>query len=396
MHLLYNKRHFFEQISWIKTMQDRVDDRYRDKLLFILTDIQTLVATRADNTADLNQRFYMDALTDLLDKTCKHIPKLFTTLRSFQKESLVYALVENYELIHLNHERRFNYATGLSKDAPITAGAIAQFYRQNASRREQAGCQHAVFLYNDRLYHYDCGIPNAPPALTEITLDYNYAPLELDPAQLEEAKKIRLDAYRKLKAQSKSLPQDRIHWATSDAREWMETLGVSGVTKDYMLRHANINLLAGFLPGIIVLLADAEREWRDAKKMAVGQSAQGAFLLITGIVVQTAMAGFSRSLLSMPVILANMMIVMKFVLILGTLFLAASLGFALYCYVQENIYHRMAMDLAQVNYAKEYPSPQGIFNPDVRYEVNKPLATFFQDHRPELDPVFPPPLPNAR
>lgn len=378
-------------------MQDRVDDPYRENLLHILTNIQTLVATRADNTADLNQRFYMDALADLLDKTCKHIPKLFTTLRPFQKESLVYALLEHYELIHLNHERRFTYATGLSQDAPLTADAIAQFYRENASRREQPGCQHAVFLYNDRLYHYDCGTRSASLALTEITLDYDYTPLVIGAAEWAEAKKIRLDAYQKLKAKSKNLPQDQIYWATPDAREWMENLRVPGASKNYDLRHANIHLLAEFLPGIIVLLANAEREWRDAKKKAVGQSAQSAFLLIAGIVVQTAMAGFSRSLLSMPVVLANMMIVMKFVLILGTLFLAASLGFALYCYVQENIYHRMTMDLAQVHYAKEYRSPpqRDAFPPDRRYEVNKPLATFFQDHRAILDSVFPPPRPNA-
>ena len=168
----------------------------------------------------------------------------------------------------------------------------------------------------------------------------------------------------------------------------MHILRVPGASTNYHPRHANINLLAAFLPRIIELLADAEREWRDAKKKAVGQSAQGAFLLIAGIVVQTAMAGFSRSLLSMPVILANMMILMKFVLILGTLFLAASLGFALYCYVQENIYHRMAMDIAQVNYAKKYPAPQDVFGPNIQYKVNKPSATFFKDHRPILDSVF--------
>ena len=373
-------------------MQDRVDDPYREHLIHILTQIKTLVETRADQTADLAQRFYIDALTDLLDKTCKHIPKLFTKLRTFQKESLAYALVENYELIHLNHERRLTFATGLAKGAPLTVAAIAQFYRSNASRREQVTCQHAIFLYNDGLYHYDCGVPNRP-VLTEITLDYNYAPLALNEEQLVEAKKIRLDAYRKLKAEAKSLLQDRIHWATLDARECMEILRIPRVTKNYALRHHNINLLAAFLPGIIRLLGDAQREWRDAKKIAVGQGAQGAFLLIAGIAVQTAMATLFRSLFSStPVVLANILIVMKFALILGTLFLAASLGFALYCYVQENTYRRMAMDIAQVNYAKEYPSPRGVFHRDIRYEVNKPLATFFQDHRPALDPAFLPAL----
>ena len=299
--------------------------------------------------------------------------------------------MENYELIHLNHERRFTFATGLAKGAPLTAAAIAQFYRSNASRREQVTCQHAIFLYNDGLYHYDCRNPDVDPVLTEITLDYNYDRLGLRADQIVEQKKIRLGAYQKLKAKAKSLPQDRIHWATQDARECMHTLRIPGLSENYALRRHNINLLAAFLPSIIQLLGDAEREWRDAKKLAVGQSAQGAFLLIAGIAVQTAMATLFRSLFSStPVVLANILIVMKFALILGTLFLAASLGFALYCYVQENTYRRMATDIAQVNYAKEYPSPRGVFHPDIRYEVNKPLATFFQDHRRELDLAFPP------
>lgn len=370
-------------------MLARAEDPHQRWVIERLTAIHGLVEHGSANTADLNQRFYLDALADVLHKTSQHISKLFSELKAFDKDRLAYSLVENYELIHLEHERRISYITGLVKDAPLTVEAIARFYKENAWRR-QASCQHAIFLYNKKLYHYDNRNP-AAPVLTEVTINHVF-PAALSAAQLAEEKKARLDAYQRLKASANRLSKDRPHWATPDARKWMETLKLPGVTGAYVERHTNLALIVEFLPKIVDLLKRAEDEWRDMKNRAVRQGALSALLIIGGLALQTGMMVMTRYVLGgTPIALANIIIVMKLALILGAVFLAVSLGFTLYCYVKENDFQLMAADIAGVQYTKVYPSPQGRFFPDVSFTVNEPLMTFFREHQVVLNTAFPRP-----
>lgn len=350
--------------------------------------MRELVETRAGQVGDLEERFYLEALADVLQKTETHISKIFPNLLAFQKQVLLYTWLENYELIHLDNEARFTFSTGLPKNAPLTVEAIAQFYRINAWRRE-APCQHAIFLYNDALYHYNNTQPNAP-TLTEITPIY-VPPAGQPPEEIAAAQKKCQEDYQKIKGKLQSLRKDSIHWAEPDIRQCMEAIQVAGTIERYSLRPTNFALLNEFLPKIIDLLEAARRESRDLKKQMIGKGAQGAIVIIVGMALQLSLMAMSRYMLGgTPIAMAKAILVLKFALALGLIFFALSLGVAAYAFMQERMYAHMANDIAQVQFTKTYPSPQGPYYPDRLFSMDEPkrFADFVREHQAVLEPAF--------
>lgn len=369
----------------------RSETPQQQSIKYQLKRLKAQVETKALQVAEPSERVYLDALADVLGKTDEHAATFFAEIPSFRIEGILQSMVNNYGLVHLDHELRHSFLTGLKKNAVLSLDAIVRFY-QGSVRRHEMSCLYTIFLYSDRLYRYDNRGPHNP-ILVAIDPAPPDPPVSLSP-ETEGQKKERLAAYQQsyqtLKARLAGLSKDRIHLATQSDRECMELLRLPDVNKDHRFCHPSIGMVVALLPHFVSLVEGIVSDYRQAKKRMVGNAARGALLIIGGLAAQAAFVCLTHYLLGVTIPMAKVMVVMKLTLILGAAFLVLGLSAALYYWYQERCYQYLVQDIAHVNYSKTYPSAPGQ-NGQRLFTVNKSLTAFFHDHAAILATAFPSP-----
>ncbi len=392
---------------WIKNLFAKAEDPYSNRMVELLLEMQRLVADRANHTQNVADRFYLDALLAVLDKTREHIPNFFPSVDTKEKERIVRSFIVNYDLIHIDHEAPVSMLTGLKTDDALTAVAITRFYKEKARYRlgntrspltgvktsenmtdlgtagpvlvrlyrENTRCPqrdtqspHAIVLYKQVLHHYNFTDPDVP-TLTPIAIDLN---------DRSEVEKKRQEAYKSLSGKLVLLPKGQIYRAEQE-REWMETLLVN-VPKDRTWRHINLRLMMEFLAKFEPFLNKSAQDWADTKKGMLWLAIM-AVLLMGGLYLL-------EVLLSWAQIVVLVQFAMLPVLAAGVV----GLGIAAYCYTQEKFYQKMLADFTQIDCEKTYRLDNSQF--ERTFSVKKSLTTFFRDHQEILNPAFPPPAHN--
>lgn len=364
----------------------RTEDPYLPTVIAYLSTMQRQVTTRASATVDLDQRFYLDALAELLTKTQKHIPDFFPSESPDQKNAIVASLKLQYELIHLDHKKRVSFLTGLKAGEALTVDAIRIFYEDNArsllhARDERA--PHTMILYNNGLYHYNYTDPNNP-VLTPVTINL---------ADQTQQAKLRQHNYKHLKAHINSLWTDRVYTAApvdpehQGPRNWIA--GLIPVPVDVAWRQIDFALVARFIPRFESMLINSVRKWRETKQDMVKSAAGGARLIVGALVLNLAIIVMTRSLFTSLVIpMAKVILVLKMAMALGLLVMAVGLAAALFCYFKETASQRRLHDVTNVDFSKTYPTDMA------PRTVKQPLPTFFSTHQRVLETAFPVPVPH--
>lgn len=406
---------------WIKKLFAQAEDPYSSMMAGYLSHLIQTVKDRVSLTPNVDDRFHLDALVSVLDKAREHIPHFVPSLTNKQKENIIQSLIDNYDVIHLEHEHRVSMMTALRKDAALTVEAVTRFYKETS--RNQGGhkkspltglksvekvteivvdpnhpeqppnvrvpetaqpflarlyhdnipyaslhsvkSSHAVVLYKNELYHYNCtNLAHPVLALIDIPRDNIN----------------RQTAYNALKAKLTCLPKDRIYRAEQE-REWMSVLLLE-VSKDKYWRPVNLHLTLEFLATFVPFLEKKVTGWHNLKKSTLWLAIMSALLLVMLAVMLYGLGLFP---------IANMVVLVQFalfpVLAVGLL----GFGLAAYSYLQEKKYQGMVNDFTQIDFAKTYPP----FNlqPEQSFSVKKRLPTFFNDHQVILATAIPLPAP---
>lgn len=74
---------------WIKNLFAKAEDPYSNRMVWLLSEMRRLVGERANYTNNVADRFYLDALLAVLDKTREHIPNFFPSVDTKEKERIV-------------------------------------------------------------------------------------------------------------------------------------------------------------------------------------------------------------------------------------------------------------------------------------------------------------------
>ena len=358
----------------------RTEDPYLPTVIAYLSTMQHQVTTSASTTAELEQRFYLDALADLLTKTQRHIPDFFPSQRSDQKKAIVESLKLQYELIHLDHQKRVSFLTGLKAGEALTVDAISLFYKNNAlsllhARVERA--PHTTILYNNELYHYNYTDPRNP-VLTPITINL---------VEQTQQAKLRHQNYRHLKAYISSLIKDRVYTAAQGdpehqgPRDWMADL--IHIPVDVAWRQIDFELVARFIPRFESMLTKSVRKWRETKQDMVRSAAGGALLIVGALALNLAIIVTTRYIFTSLVIpMAKFILVLKMAMALGLLVMAVGLAVALFCYFKEKASQRRLHDFTNVDFSTTYPTDMA------PRTIKQPLPSFFKLHQRVLEPAF--------
>lgn len=358
-----------------------------------LKKLKRQVEARASQVL-INERFYLDALANVLDKTDEHAATFLTQIPSFRIEGMLQSMSKNYELVHLEHELRHSFLTGLKKGEPLTQQAIARFYRSSV-RRHEMSCLYAIVLYSDRLYRYDHRNPTGPVLIEPIVLMPAPQPPNIE-TEVQRNARLKQDrtyqqSYQTLKAKIAGLAKNRIHLANELDRKSMVSMLLPNVIENDSWCETNFDMVAALLPHFVTLIEDIANDYRQAKKSMIGNAASGALFIIGGLAAPIAVVCLTHYLLGVTIPMAKVIVMMKLTLILGVAFVALGLSAALYFWYQEQHYRYIAQDIAQVNYSKSYRDNQGQLLPNSPLQVDKSLATFFTDHGQILEAAFPAP-----
>lgn len=349
-------------------MSARLDDRLQNLIISYLSQLQQLVAAKAAVTTDLNKRFTIDVLADVLDKTRVAVPQFFPDLDSDKENFFLDLLTEQYELIHLDHERNVSMLTALKAKAELTSNAINHFYSNISPQKINS---HTIVLYNNALYHYNKS-GQAHPTLT---------PIRTGPANNTSKEQNRTETYRRLKAHIAKQSHAEIVFAQGDVRSL--TADLIEMSPDYQLRRFNLALTADLLDAIEAQLQEMIQKYTELKNKFVGSVVSGG-LIIGGIVgVELILWKLIQVLSGSPVTLAKMIVLLKFTVILGAVLLGLGFGLAFHFSVRYNAYQQLLPVLTQIKFTKTYPEDLS-----TEHTVSEFRQTFFTKHREVLETPF--------
>lgn len=338
------------------------EDSYLNSALSRLSTIYTLIQTQAQHHQNSDSHFYLDAFADLLDKTILRLPRLFSMMSNYEKEKLSERwFFVQYDLIH--------YYNILGETLPFSVSTIDKFYNNHKRFRDYyAQSPHAIILYQNNLYHYNCSIE--PHTLTLLPCP--------------ESASIQREHYFNLRKKLRGSARRLVYHASIEERNWVATC-IEVLPKP--TRPITLDLVEGFLAQAGILAAEMSHDWQQTKKQFLIYSLLGGIGAFTVLILQSAVQlGLQHALAGSVISTATMIMAVKIALIFAAIIVIVGFSFALYAYFQERACDRLAEDLGKINYKN--PEQSESRRPASFSYIEQPLATFFQTHRATLESAF--------
>ncbi|PJD92558.1 MAG: hypothetical protein CK424_05525 [Legionella sp.] len=308
---------------------------------------------------DLNHRFLLDVLEDMLRVSQNIIPKLFP---KFETHPILY---EQYDLIRLEYSdihSRFYYLGYKEYPEQLTSEIIQHFYK-----RTSGASAHTIVLYQKKLYRYN----TLTQALQDIAVPNN----DRDKQQNYAALKNRI--------QQKSAYQ--IHGATLEERHMLESFTD---LKQYAPTKNHIAVVSTLLTDTSSRLEKIVTDYQQLKKTAIGESMKISMLLAAGFTLQWGTQAFFQYFVGHAIPMMNIVFVMNCALVVLGGLIIMELGFALYYHHQHAAFVQLKTDLDQtINCTKQYSN-------ETRAIQSHSMHHFFTQYGKDLQTLLsPPPIP---
>lgn len=340
------------------------EDPYLNSALSRLSTIYTLIQTQAQHHQNSDSHFYLDAFADLLDKTILRLPRLFSLIDNYEKEKLSEGwFFVQYDLIR--------YDDTYKVKSPFSVTTLDTFYKDYRRFRDYyVQSPHAIILYQNNLYHYNCSVE--PHTLTLL--------------HCPESASIQQKSYLNLKAKLNVSIKNIVYHAKEEERKWVAAW-IEVLPRP--ARPITLNLVQGFLAQAGILAAEMSHDWQQTKKQFLIYSLLGGIGAFTVLILQSAVQlGLQHALTGSVISTATMIMAVKIALIFAAIIVIVGFSFALYAYFQERACDRLAEDLGKINYKN--PEQSVSRRPASFSYIEQPLATFFQTHRATLESAFTP------
>ncbi|MCR9191835.1 MAG: hypothetical protein NXI01_04175 [Gammaproteobacteria bacterium] len=319
-------------------------DPTRDQIVAYLS--RMLSAIRVAQIDNVDQRFCLDVLADILQKTIDRSPMLFASINEGQKESIRDKMYHQPLLIHLN--------------TPPSAKIVAQYIQDRASHRVIRGDDaEAIVLYQDVLYCYTASSTT------------------LDPIDMSSENAIHL------KTSMPPASRQGHFWEHADGKQRKLIEQVTGLAETRS-RENDLDVIKRILYKKLSISENMVDLYRWSKVKLYRDTIGAVVTLVLGTGMTAGMMTFIKHLQGVLIPLAKFLILAKLIMVMAVALAVLGFSAALYHHFKQKTFEEFQTDLhAAVKCEKTYPAP----SVTQRMQHNS-IFEFFGTHSEELAAGF--------